>query len=137
MNRHRANWSVMGIEPATEQSALQKRREHHKEQLVKMILQYSHDGLHEVISILRGISEMISIENSSLDDSRIKCRKRGLDMSKKYSEQLEQQVNKIDGANGRLLHGWQIPEVQEAMRMLASVSIELGRIAEGLEEDGQ
>jgi len=55
MNRHKAYWSVMGYEPSEEQTALQKRRKKHKEQLIEMINQYSGDGVFEVTKILREI----------------------------------------------------------------------------------
>lgn len=57
MNRHRAYWSAMGLEPNNETSALANRRTQHKEQLKKMINQYPKDGFNEVVKLLKEIHE--------------------------------------------------------------------------------
>ena len=57
MNKHKSNWSVMGIEADTEPSALQELRQKHKNQLINMMSQYNQDGFNEVVKILREIKE--------------------------------------------------------------------------------
>lgn len=57
MNRHRAYWSVMGLEPDNEPSVLSNRRIRHKQELKKMINQYPKGGFNEVVKLLREIHE--------------------------------------------------------------------------------
>jgi len=54
MNRHRANWSLMGIEPSTEQSQISKDYEKLRSDLNLMVNRF---GFDEVVKELRKVKE--------------------------------------------------------------------------------
>lgn len=57
MNRHRANWSAMGIDEATEQSQLSKDYEQLRKDLEQMLNKF---GFDEVVTEFRQAHERLS-----------------------------------------------------------------------------